>query len=132
MSSTLMTSIFARHGPMRSTVSSPEARIAVSTWSRDDGIEDLAFALSFAAVDLDLDPSDSAGLLEVAEVELVSEQAFGLSEHRADDVGLVDDAFGGNAGSDLVFRGVRVVGHVRFSSWWKAPRDGRVPPQGTI
>jgi len=94
--------------------------------------QDLAFALSLPAVDLDLDPSNPSGLLEVAEVELVAEQALGLSEDGADDVGLVDDAFGGNAGSDLVFRGVRVVGHVRFSSWRKAPRSWRVPPQGTI
>ena len=95
--------------------------MAVSTWSRDERDQDLAFALSFSAVDLDLDAADPAGLLEVAKVELVTEQAFGLSEHRADDVGFVDDTFGGNAGSDLVFRGVWVVGHVRFSSGWNAP-----------
>lgn len=75
------------------------------------GDEDLALALALAGVDVHFDAADPSGLLEVAEVELVTEEPLGLAEDGADDVGLVDDALGGDAGLDLVLGGVRVVAH---------------------
>ena len=86
------------------------------------GDDDLSLALALPAVDLDLDAADTAGFLKVAEVELVSEQALRLAEHRSDDVRFVDDAFGADAGSDLVLCGAGVVGHVG-SPCWKSARS---------
>ena len=50
--------------------------------------------LGFSAFgdDLDFDPADPSGLLEVPQVEVVAEEAFGLSEDGSHDVGFVDDS----------------------------------------
>src|SRR4029077_9598599 len=73
--------------------------------------QDLAFALSLPGVDVDLDAADSTGLLKVAEVELVSEETLGLTEDGPDDVGFVDDTFGGDSGFDLVLGGAGIIRH---------------------
>jgi hypothetical protein len=67
------------------------------------GDGDLAEGLSVLAVYLHVDASDFRGLLEVAEVEVVTEQALGLPEDGADDVAPLDDAVGRDGRVDEVF-----------------------------
>ena len=80
------------------------------------GDEHLSFALAFLRVDLDLDPADPAALLQVPQVELVAQKALGLAEDGPHHVGLLDDAVGGDPGSDQVLRRIRVHVHVLGAS----------------
>jgi hypothetical protein len=57
-------------------------------------------------VDVDVDAADLRGVLQVAQVEVVAEQPFGLPEDGAHDVGALDHAVGGDVRVDEVFGGV--------------------------
>ncbi len=85
--------------------------------------EDRAFRSAFLALRVDLDAADPAALLEVPQIQFLAQEAFGLAEDRADDVGLLDDALRLEAGLDQVLRGTRIDVH--------ASRSGRRPPLPT-
>jgi len=53
---------------------------------------DPAERLAVLRIDLDVDPADFRGVLQLAEVQLVAEEALGLSEDRPDDVRSFDDS----------------------------------------
>ncbi len=67
---------------------------------------DCAERLPVLGVDLDVDASDLRRLLEVAEIQVVAEEAFGLAEDGPDDVGAFHDAVSRDCRVNEVFFGV--------------------------
>ena len=61
--------------------------------------------------DLDLDPADPAGFLQVPEIEFVTEQTLGLTEDGADHIGLLDDSVGVDLRFNHVLRCVWIYIH---------------------
>ena len=68
------------------------------------GDGDVAERLAALARHFDVDAADFRRLLEVAEVEVVAEQTFGLPEYRADDVAPLDYPVGGERCVNEIFR----------------------------
>ena len=74
--------------------------------------EDQALAPPLLALHVDFDASDAAAFLQVAQVELFTQEPFRLAEHGADDVGLLHDPFGLHSGLDHVFSRTWIDVHV--------------------
>ncbi len=91
------------------------------------GQRDVAFGLALLGRDVDLDTADAAAFLQVAEVELVPEQALGLPEDGADDVGFLDDAVRGHPRFDEVLRRGRIEVHGGAPSGSRTQESG---PEG--
>ena len=72
------------------------------------GNVDDTFGLSALGSDIDLDAADPSGLLEVPEVQVVTEQTLGLTEDGPDDVGLLDYSVGCELCFDKVFHCIRI------------------------
>ncbi|KAF5061856.1 hypothetical protein DSECCO2_310790 [anaerobic digester metagenome] len=62
-------------------------------------------------MDVHLDPSDPAALLQVSQVELVAQQPLGLPEYRAHHVRFFDNAVSVKLGLDQILGGAWVNVH---------------------